>query len=576
MAIIKEILIKNFRCIEELKWHPNPGLNCLIGPGDSGKSTILDAIDLTLGTNRNYAFTDSDFYILNTDVPIEIYITLGELDHKLKDMELGDFLRGFDNKRKLIVDEPICHSETVLTIKLTVRDDLQGECELFSKRANDCDIKRHLSWKHRETIHAARLGLINSYDMAWSKRSILNKLSDEVLNTSATLPSLSRATRNIFLKQKVPGIDSVLSKVKEVANKLGVQVGALKALLDTKDALLSNGAISLHNENNVPLRQLGTGSIRLLATGLQQIVNSSSILLIDEAEYGLEPYRITRLLIELGAKNKTPGKQVFITTHSPYVLRELSAQQLNVVKCLPTTNSKQQKMSHDILNLQDTEDEQSTLRACAEAFLAKAVIICEGKSEVGLLRGLDLFRMDEEKPKIFQNLGIYFADGGGDTIMFKRALVFSKLGYPTAILKDSDNNEKLIDSTRTAHDLGIDIFEWPDNQATENMLFMSCPEECITELLNIAIQRKGDKVVDQQILAGSNNEFNLNDCRNNYNNYMRPILGDIAKKSSWFKDIDPYEKIGRTILGPNFKSLPENLQKVILDILRWSTNVSKE
>ncbi|MFT7684292.1 MAG: putative ATP-dependent endonuclease of OLD family [Moritella dasanensis] len=46
MSVIRQILIRNFRGIESLNWTPHPGLNCLIGPGDSGKSTILDAIDL--------------------------------------------------------------------------------------------------------------------------------------------------------------------------------------------------------------------------------------------------------------------------------------------------------------------------------------------------------------------------------------------------------------------------------------------------------------------------------------------------------------------------------------------------
>ena len=66
MSVIRAITIQNFRTIKEFKWHPKPGLNCIIGPGDSGKSTILDAIDLTLGARRSYNFTDADFHGLNT------------------------------------------------------------------------------------------------------------------------------------------------------------------------------------------------------------------------------------------------------------------------------------------------------------------------------------------------------------------------------------------------------------------------------------------------------------------------------------------------------------------------------
>ncbi|MDF5953311.1 AAA family ATPase [Pseudomonas aeruginosa] len=50
MARIRRLIISNFRSIQALDWVPAPGINCLIGPGDSGKSSILDAIDLCVGT----------------------------------------------------------------------------------------------------------------------------------------------------------------------------------------------------------------------------------------------------------------------------------------------------------------------------------------------------------------------------------------------------------------------------------------------------------------------------------------------------------------------------------------------
>lgn len=52
MARIRKLEIRNFRSIKKLDWAPSEGINCLIGPGDSGKSTVLDAIDLCLGSRR--------------------------------------------------------------------------------------------------------------------------------------------------------------------------------------------------------------------------------------------------------------------------------------------------------------------------------------------------------------------------------------------------------------------------------------------------------------------------------------------------------------------------------------------
>lgn len=66
MARIGKIEIANFRGIPLLAWRPKPGINCPIGLGDSGKSTVLDAIDLCLGARRNIQFSDADFFGLDT------------------------------------------------------------------------------------------------------------------------------------------------------------------------------------------------------------------------------------------------------------------------------------------------------------------------------------------------------------------------------------------------------------------------------------------------------------------------------------------------------------------------------
>ncbi len=107
MSIIRKIEITNFRGIKKFSWRPNPGINCLIGPGDSGKSSVLDAIDFCLGPRRNLQINDADFHQLNVDAPIEVNITLGELDDKLKSLDTyGLYLGGFDHDTGEIADEP--------------------------------------------------------------------------------------------------------------------------------------------------------------------------------------------------------------------------------------------------------------------------------------------------------------------------------------------------------------------------------------------------------------------------------------------------------------------------------------
>lgn len=571
MSVIRAITIRNFRTIKELNWHPKPGLNCIIGPGDSGKSTILDAIDLALGARRSCNFTDADFHGLNTQESIMITVTIGCLNDELMDVEkYGFFLRGFNHTSLEIHDEPQPGDETVLTIKLIVDHDLYPDWCLYSERAENDGLEKRLQWKHKELLSPARLGTTTYQHLAWGNRSILNKLSEDTLDVSATLAELGRQTRQHFADQQVDGVNEVLLKVQQIANGLGVPVGALKALLDVNGVSLSNGAISLHNNDNTPLRQLGTGSSRLLISGLQKAASKSNIILVDEAEYGLEPYRITRLLNELGSKDTQPTQQVFITTHSPYVLRELQAQQLNVLRKVSSTTeiAGNTQESHRLYSLEGTDEQQSTLRACAESFFSKAVIVCEGKTEIGYVRGIDLHRQSMSHLSI-NACGVHCADGGGDS-MFARAGVFAQLGYPTALFKDSDKAQEHVEPSQLATNNGIAIYEWGNNSATEDVLFMACPAQVIPQLLDIAIQRKGQAAIQDHIIAHSQNQITLDVCLNHFQDDYRIILAKAANKKSWFKDIEPAEMFARSIIAPNYAQFSEALTTTTNRLFQWA------
>ena len=147
MARIRKIEIANFRGIQSLTWLPAPGINCLIGPGDIGKSTVLEAIDLCLSARRNAQFSDADFFNLAVKQPIDISLTIGALDDALKNFDTyGLFLRGFRSETGEIEDEPEKDLETVLTLNLTVLGDLEPVWTLISDRAKTQNAARNLSW----------------------------------------------------------------------------------------------------------------------------------------------------------------------------------------------------------------------------------------------------------------------------------------------------------------------------------------------------------------------------------------------------------------------------------------------
>ena len=78
--------IRNFRGIRtaNIIFPENQRLTCIIGPGDSGKTTIIRAIEWALWPTWNLSVTDEDFYGCALDNPIEITVSLAEIPESLK------------------------------------------------------------------------------------------------------------------------------------------------------------------------------------------------------------------------------------------------------------------------------------------------------------------------------------------------------------------------------------------------------------------------------------------------------------------------------------------------------------
>lgn len=564
--LIKEIDVNNFRSLRKLSWKPSPGINCLVGPGDSGKSSILDAVDLVLSARRQVSFTDADFYCLDVTKPIEIKITIGGLPDALKDFELyGMYHRGWNAESGAVEPEPGVGLEPVLTIILTVGPDLEPNWYLFSERAEAQSMRRDLAWTHRIELAATRLGAYAAQHFAWGNRSILNRLSDDRAKAAEALAAASRVARKSFEGQADPQVQKTLTIVGEVAAEIGVSTGTLQALLDVQGISFSGGSVALHDGRSVPLRSLGLGSARLLVAGMQKrACASAQLILIDEVELGLEPFRIIRLLHALGAKDHATPGQVIMTTHSPVVLRELSAGQLQVLRETHTSDLSQP--SHIVHAAGGGSTEQATLRACAEAFLTPSVLVCEGKTEIGLVRGLDLFRVDKGKVSMCAN-GVYWADGNGSQAI-DRALVFARLGYRAALFRDGDEAMTAVQATALKA-AKVEILQWPSGQATENALFDFLPPAQVQQLLELAVARRGEDAVEAHIKQASADAFGLSEAQSKFDDKMRPALGAAAKKKGWFKDVEPGEVIGREIVGPHLSKCDPTFVAVLKSLAVW-------
>lgn len=572
MATIRKVEIRNFRSIYSLDWCPTEGINCLIGPGDSGKSTILDALDLCLGARRSLVITDTDFFELDVTQDICISLTLGGLPDALKDIDsYGDFLRGFDVTTGAVEDEPRKGLETVLTLRLTIKADLEPAWTLYSDRMATVEPPRGLVWKDRMTLTASRLGSQANSNLSWSKGSVLNKLSDERADIGSELAHAARDARARFGTKAASQLADTLKVVTDTAHSLGVPVGtSVTALLDMHSVSFGNGAISLHNESGIPLRNLGTGSSRLLIAGLHRAATeAASIVLVDEIEFGLEPHRLTRLLNSLGSKEKEPPLQVFMTTHSPVVLRELSGDQLFVVRITHGI--------HSALQVGSGDDMQSTIRCYPEAFLARTVIVCEGASEVGFIRGLDDFQIMQGRTSLHA-AGVSCIDtvGGDADRCFYRAQVFQKLGYRVAVVQDNDKSPTL-EVVNGFTDAGGYLTTWRNGRALEDELFLSMPAVAVSALIDRALLLTEDGLVDQHINTKSAGAANLATILQDgmdagFSEAVRNLLGESSRirKSGWFKSISKMEGVARDIVGTNLDASDADFRKIVENLFDWA------
>jgi ABC-type phosphonate transport system ATPase subunit len=479
----------------------------------------------------------------------------------------GDYLRAFNAKTGCLEDEPKIGLETVLTIRLTVNSDLEPVWTLYSERAENQGLERSLSWKDRIALAPARIGSNASSNLSWTKGSVLNKLSDERPELGLELATAAREARANFGNKASARLAEALTTVTKTASSLGVPIGPTAlALLDAHAVSISDGAIALHNAAEIPLRSLGTGSTRLIVAGLQRAAAvTATIVLMDEVEFGLEPHRLTRLLDSLGAKDKKLPLQAFISTHSPVAIRELNGDQVFVTR--------QSGGVHQVRVAGCGDDIQSLLRRDPEIFLAKSILVCEGASEVGFIRGLDQYWTEQNAPSMLASGWSYADVGGGDPDRcYRRAKAICDLGYAATVFIDDDKgpSQTLVDEFHAA---GGKTFTWRKGRAMEDEIFLSCDVDTIGKLLDLAQELEPDRV-DSNIKTESDNKADLGSITaervfgGSLSVATRALLGKAARKrkKGWFKSVTAFQQVAKDLVGPGYAKAEVGFQQKINEL----------
>lgn len=527
---IRHISVANFRGIRRLSWAvPAKSLVCLIGRGDSGKSTVLEAMRRLFHPQWNLSFDDADFYECNPENPITIEAVLGAIPDEFRDLDhYGQSLSGWNEATRQWLSEPAEDLEDVLRVRLKVGNELEP-----SWRVVRGDVDEGVAFKvsDRAKVSVSLVGGFSDRHLSWSQGSVLNRLT-KTENVGACLADAGRAAKEALELRRAEGLasfDQVAKTAETTARSLGVVVNtAYQAHLDCEAMNVRVGALALH-DGDMPLRQLGLGSKRLLTTGLQkhsQVV--AHVTLLDEVEIGLEPHRIARLVRHL--KDDNTG-QYILTTHSPVVLRDLDVEHLHVVH---RRSGQTEIVAARQPGIADSI--QGSIRKCAEAFLAPKIVVCEGATEVGFLRGLDEYWISLAKPALAYQ-GVTFFDANGASKIRQVAEDLRRLHYDVGVMADSDAPDQFSDTDGDyLRSLGVTVAKWGGGLSIERRLFSDLPwSEVLTSFelacrLDAEPNRRLDQVATQYGSGFVRDHHRWADTAK-----IRTALGKAAQASEWFK-----------------------------------------
>lgn len=542
---IREVTVLNFKGIASMYWKPGAPFCCLIGAGDIGKTSLLDAIEATLSP-RWITFVEADFLDCDTSNFIQIDVTIGELSRDLKsDERFGTFVRGW-TKGNVLRDEPISDDEEVLTVRLTVDATMEPVWELVRE---DLDRPKVLSNRDRALFGLVRLSGSDARHLAWGQGSVLARLTDSTDETAQRLAGAYRSARSNANFSDIPELAASAAAAEKQAKSLGAYVtGEYKPGLELGRAGFSSGSIALY-DNGIPLRQAGLGTKRLATLAVQKSgIVEGAMILIDEIEHGLEPHRIIGAISQIKrdqTKNTSehrPVGQILMTTHSDVALGEAGGKYLRILHRDRATR----KMT--VLSVADPKVIGPLLRFTPRALLAKRILVLEGNTEIGILSGIKENWPERHDGKPVEQLGAAFADGNGKQAV-SLALTLRSLGYETCIFRDSD--EKIGDAELEAIEVAkIPIIEYSEKASTELAVFSASTDEHVQKLLDFVVKKHGIQSVAASI-SSKMSWLTPTTAERKFSEWgaqivsapevVRRELAEVAAKKRWFKS----QQLGR-------------------------------
>src|SRR5229473_5421701 len=367
--IIYRLAIERFRCITSFSWRPAKGVNLILGGGDVGKTTILDAIGLLLSPTNPTTLSDTDYHCRNIEAgfAIEAIVYLppeGGINQQTKASWPWDW-----NGSEAVVPsiDGEMKGEPVYRLRVRGTEDLELAYEIVQPDGTTDNLSVGL----RRSIGLVRLSGDdrNDRDLRLVQGSALDRLlSDKALRSRLTSELAKSDVAEQLTddnKKALEALDQVF-KTKNLPDELNLAITGGQGLSIT--ALI--GLTAKREGVQLPLSSWGSGTRRFAALAIaEQNQGEAPITLVDEVERGLEPYRQRTLMNSLlGGKS-----QVLVTTHSPSTISAATGASLWYIDHTG-------KIGH-LASAEITRHREND----PETFLARLAVVAEGVTEFGFV-----------------------------------------------------------------------------------------------------------------------------------------------------------------------------------------------
>ena len=247
MSRLYHLSIRNFRGIRELDWAVDGGTKCLVGPGDSTKTTILDAIQLALTPRWGVSLNDSDFHNGAVDLAIHIEATVGDLPTEfITEDKYGLHLRGWAPDTTVLHEEPAAGMERLITVGFTVDASLEPTWVVVVTDPERHPEPRRIPAKDRAKLGVARVGAFADRDLGWGRGSILSRLTEEAGGATALLANISRAAKAAVNPDALADLQAVATQAEVLGREVGVApASSLVPHIDIDAVSVSAGGLTL-------------------------------------------------------------------------------------------------------------------------------------------------------------------------------------------------------------------------------------------------------------------------------------------------------------------------------------------